>query len=44
MERARKQKEAPKYLEHFVDQQEEARKKNPIMTQIMERVEREELK
>ena len=31
-------------MNHLVDEQEEAKKKNPIMTEIMERVEKKELK
>lgn len=34
----------PKYMNHFVDEKEEERKKNPIMTEIIEKVEKEELK
>ena len=33
-----------KYLDHFVDEKEEARKKNPIRTEIAEKVEKQELK
>ena len=31
-------------MDHFVDEKEEARKKNPIRTEIAEKVERQELK
>ena len=33
-----------KYMDHFIDEKEEARKKNPIRTEIAEKVERQELK
>ncbi|TNV74229.1 hypothetical protein FGO68_gene8510 [Halteria grandinella] len=33
----------PKFLNHFVDEVEEQRKRNPIMTEIIEKVEKEEL-
>ena len=32
------------YMDHFIDEKEEARKKNPIRTEIAEKVERQELK
>lgn len=36
-----KEKPVPNYLRHFVNEKEEARKKNPIMTELLEKVERE---
>jgi hypothetical protein len=33
-----------KYMNHFIDEKEEARKKNPIRTEIIEKVENMEIK
>ena len=40
----RETKPRAKYLDHFIDEKEEARKKNPIRTEIAEKVEKQELK